>query len=651
MIDEELAPLDSPDAPDWLAEYQRRRRQALVLCQPEWRRALENQEFASGLSQWDKDDEKIAKIFKFACLTIPEIAPIIDTASGKQILSRYERVYVPFSSQHADWAELLSEVDRAMMGAVDAASEESEAFADGPCIQGLAAIRWLYSTRNGTKEILVENCPIWQVLWPVDEARKMNLTDRNWQNYGEWYELSEAVSLWPESEAALRLYRGVGWPMTRDEDSSRVEWEGQPGTTEGGHASPARQRMVFVEHYEWRALEQAFKVYMPNQDPEALAQAEATGQPPPPGPPLGVMTEEELTSFLEAHRAETGTDYPPELIVPVEQYIYRFAKLAGGREVLEEGRIPLDAFTFEFLTGNRDPKQDKTLWHAMVDRLKDAQRWLNLYLSSMARIFQANPKGSLMVERGVFRNRSEAMRQWASPGGVIEIERGRMSGNQKPYEFIGGKDSPAFRMAEVLMGYAKEAMPRLVGFNPGALGQLGPDLRRISGEVLRGVQDAAVAGNAKAYDAYGLYRRRGGRLFLRFLKEYFDEKDIIQIVGEKAFRQDPATGQRVSVIPPKHMWDPTAWKAVEISETGPTPDQKRAQWSGLVESGGLQALLQPHPITGWPILDQEDVVEMIPDLPEHRRDKIIARHQARMAQATAAPAGPPQPAGGASAQP
>jgi hypothetical protein len=630
----------------WLKEYKERRRRALPLCAPEWKRALENQQFAAGLKQWEGEDEKLAKLFKFACLTIPEISPIIDTASGRQILSRFERVYVPYSSQHADWAELLSELDRAFMKSVDADIEESEAFRDGPCVQGLAAVRWLYSTRTGEKQILVENQPIWQFLWPVDEARKMNLVDRNWQIFGEWYPLDEAIQLWDEHEKELRIHRGVGWPFARDEMSSRVEWEGQPGTSEHGPVSPGRQKMVFIEHYEWRSLEEAFRVYLPNQDPQALQAAAARGVPPPPGPPVGVMVEDELALFLETHKAETGQDYPPELIVPVEQDIYRFAKVVGGSVVLEEGRIPIDDFTFEFLTGQREPGQDKTLWRAMVDRLKDAQRWVNLYLSSMARIFQANPKGTLLIERGVFRNRSEAARQWASPSSLIEIERGRLSGPNKPYEFLGGKDSPAFRMAETLMSYAREAMPRLVGFNPGALGQLGPDLRRISGEVLRGVQDAAIAGNANAYDAYGLYRRRGGRKFMRFLKEYFDESDVLKVVGDKAFRTDPQTGQQTSVIPPKHMWDPVAIKGVEISESGPTPDQKRSQWQGLVESGGLQALLQPHPMTGWPILDQEDVVEMIPDLPEHRRDKIIARHQERMAQAMAAQQqqqGQPQP--------
>ena len=107
--------------PGWLEQYKDRRRRALTLCAPEWERAKSNQAFAAGLSQWDEEDKRVAKEFKFACLTIPEIAPIIDTASGRQILSRFERVYVPFSSAQADWAELLSEVDKAIMQDADAA--------------------------------------------------------------------------------------------------------------------------------------------------------------------------------------------------------------------------------------------------------------------------------------------------------------------------------------------------------------------------------------------------------------------------------------------------------------------------------------------------------------------------------------------------
>lgn len=595
----------------WLKEFKERRERVLPLCAAEWKRALHNQEFASGLAQWSEMDRKIAEEYRFACLTIPEIAPIIDTAAGRQILSRFERVYVPYSSELADWAELVSIVDKAIMQDADADQEESEAFRDGPCIQGLSCIRWSYDTDTGKKRIRVENVPLWQVLWPIDEARRMNLVDRRWQIYGEWYPIEEAKTRWPEHAKHFATIRGTGWPRGKGDTSSRIEWQGQPGTTDHGPLVGSRQKMVWVEHYEYVQLEDVYRVH-----PLPESQGED---------PL-VFDEGEYEKFAEEWESAHGEAYPDELVTIDSEEVYRWARLAGDR-VLAEGKITIQDWTFEFITGTRHPKEDRTRWLAMVDRLKDSQKWLNSFLSAMARIFQANPKGTLVTERGVFKNRAEAARQWAGSGSILEVERGRMSGPNKPFEFLQGQNSPAFRMAETLMGYAKEALPRLVGFNPGALGQLGPDLRRISGEVLRGVQDAAVAGNAGAYDAHSLYRRRGGRKLLKMLKAYFEPEDIQAIVGDKAFRVDPTTGQEQSIIPPKRFWDPTAWKAIHIAEAGPTPDQKTAQWDGLVKSGGLQFMMTPHPITGLPLLYPEDIAEMMPALSEARRDKIISRHQ------------------------
>ena len=204
-------------------------------------------------------------------------------------------------------------------------------------------------------------------------------------------------------------------------------------------------------------------------------------------------------------------------------------------------------------------------------------------------------------------------------------------------------------------------IPRLAGFNPAALGQLGNDLRRISGQVVRSVQDAAMVSNAERFDALRLDRREGGRIFLAFMRLMFKKpEDLIPFIGEEDAYEDvtdPLSGepipgpdgqpQRRLAIPPVEMWVPSAWKEIAVEEVTPTDDDQQAFWDSLQTQ--IQLLTQPMADIGEGILGSEDIVALMPKVPAAQRQRMllrIKRLKAKMAQQQmmAAQAPPTDPA-------
>jgi hypothetical protein len=206
-----------------------------------------------------------------------------------------------------------------------------------------------------------------------------------------------------------------------------------------------------------------------------------------------------------------------------------------------------------------------------------------------------------------------------------------------------------------MLAFYREAIPRLAGFNPAALGQLGGDIRRVSGEVVRQLTDAAMTSNGERVDCFRLYRRENGRIFMAFARMLWEPADLIDFIGEDdAYDEveDPATGmpvldpltgepQRVLAIPDKSMWTPDAWKEIAIEEVAPTDDELSALWDSLQTQVNL--LISPMADTGQPLFSSEDLVDILPKIPATRRHKMRMRvrmlmRQMKMKEAQAAQA-------------
>jgi hypothetical protein len=674
----------------------RRRREGVDAWRTIWDDSTRYQKFANG-EQWPElaREHQGDPNRKAARLVIDEINVILQTFSGRQIMNRFERTYEPRSPDAARDAEIMTAIDKAFMHACDAEQVESAAFKDGPGIQGVSCMRWeldTYKERGGG--VIVKDLPIWQVM-ADPEARDVNLNDRAWHAYGKWYPQLEVKARWPKGYDAVRAHiGGTSWSASEAGKSSRIPWTGMEGNQPLQPYYP-KGRTLWVEYVEWRELQTVYEVAVPADPALSYAQAlappepvldEATGQPgeqPAPADPLTTQefTTSELTALRTSHRATFAEEIPPEYIAEHRKLVYKYAYLCGDT-TLEEGDVPTGYWTIQFLTGFRFPLADKVTWKSLVSRLVDPQRWVNVMLSALIRNLQINPKGQLFVEDGFFKNYNEAMASWASPGGVIKVNRGAISGGRKGYEWVGGVASPYQHMVEALMSFYRDAIPRLAGFNPGALGQLGSDLRRISGEVVRQVQDSAMTSNAEVFDAKRHSSREGGRIFLSFLRTFFDVGDVIRIVGEDMAYEtieqqviDPTTGrpavdmvtgeplmepvlgadgvpQRRLVIPPKTAWHHDHWKETRIEDQVPVEDQLQVLWKSLETA--FPIMQQPQADTGMPLFTSEIMTEIVPGLPSSIRAKMrliqraakLARQRQMWAQAQQVSNGNGQPTNG-----
>lgn len=659
---------DDPSLESLMAEH---RKEGIRNCAPIWEKATRLKKFAAR-EQWpDKDRQKLdGSSRKPARLTIPETSRVLATFSGRQILQRFEREYLPRNQTVSRWAETLSKVDKAIMQATDAEQVDSSAFRDGPGIQGVSWVRWYVDEWSGSKpQLKYVTVPIWAMMWPA--TREINLKDRGWHRWGSWWPQTTVREQWPEGykKIASRIGRHQWSAAAQDHgQSSRIPWAGQAGNKPLPAESyyDPHNRCFWIEYEEWKELVPFYQVVRPANPSMSYAQAMAMGSTPEYDPMEVVeLSPPDFKQFKKDHLAIHGeevADGPGGMAVRKQRYVYRFAYLCGDT-ILDHGDVRTGYWTFSPMAAEVVELADETRYIGLLEDLEDAQKMVNYMMSALIRDIQINPKGTLFVEQGLFRDKDAALTAFTSPGGVVEIPRGRLGGsNGRPFEFVAGGTNAYSSKLENMLAFYREAIPRLAGFNPAALGQLGSDIRRVSGQVVRQLTDAAMTSNAERFDSLRLYRREGGRIFLSFARVLWEPEDLIDYIGEEDAYDDvldpatgmpavdPATGQpqRVLAIPPKEMWTPDAWKEIAIEEVAPGDDELSAFWDAIQTQ--VQLLLQPMADTGKPLFNSEDFVEIMPRLPAARRAKMLnrIRMQARQfqlaqmqAQAAANAAGQP----------
>lgn len=640
-----------------------------------WEKAKRLKKFAAR-QQWpDKDKQKLDNPNrKSARLTIPETSRVLAAFSGRQVLQRVDREYIPRNQDAARFAETLTKVDRAICQACDGEQTDSAAFRDGPGIQGVSWVRWYVDEwTHETPQLRYETVPIWQMMWPL--TRQLNLSDRSWQRWGSWWPQSTVKARWEDKYRKIQMNIGARqWTGTQQTSgqSSRIPWTGGAGNKpmSPGEAYDPKSRAFWIEYEEWRELVTLFDVAKPidpamtydealeiNRQRILLLSDEATKDQAPTEPLESVeMSPTQIRDFRKERQAVHKEDVPNEMMARKQRMVYRYA-YGCGDTILETGDLETKCFTFQAMAAEVIELDDKTLYISLLEDLEDAQKMVNFMMSALIRDIQINPKGVLFVESGLFRDKNEALNAFTAPGGVVEIPRGRMVGQagNRPWEYIAGGTNAYSSKLESMLAFYREAIPRLAGFNPAALGQLGTDIRRVSGEVVRQLTDATMTSNAERIDALRLYRREGARIFLAFARMLWEPEDLIPYIGElDAYDDvldpmtgipmtDPITGepQRTLAIPPKEMWREDAWKEIAIEEVQPSDSELSKFWDTIQTQVAL--LQSPMPDTGKPLFESTDWIALFPKMPASLRQKMLARakqqqqkFQIQQAQAEAA---------------
>jgi hypothetical protein len=667
----------APDEPSLEEMLKEHRRLGVMHCAKVWLKARTLQEFVGG-DQWPADRRRLQGVVGEAAaaaggersprLSMNEIRPVLQAFSGRQMMQRFQREYTPRNADWARRAEVMTMVDRALMEACDAEQAESAAFKDGPGVQGVSWVRYYMDDPDGEGQdrLVVRDVPIWAMLWDPD-AREINLRDRGWHRFGEWWPAREVLARWGKAAfAEIAAANARPFMAEAPDKSSRIPWSGMEGNRPVEIYEP-RKGHLWIELEEWRESEDVWQVALPTDPQMSYEDARAASAQAPEGAPDPVqiveMEPKEYREWRAQYEASFGRPAPREMAARKSRQAFFYAYLSGDY-VIEHDKSQVGCWTFSPMTGFRVPGPKETTWQGLVEGLTDAQKWMNVMITALIRHLQASPKGGLLVEEGFFKNRAQAMSDWASPLGVITVARGKLTGGSPGFQQLQGGQSPYSQFVQGLLEMYREAIPRLAGFNPAALGQLGGDIRRVSGQVVRSVQDAAMTSNAELFDSLRLHRRTGGRIVLSFLRKFYTIDDLIEIIGqENAYEDvpvapdpqtgkpalDPATGQPATTkqlaIPDPEDWKPGTWKGIAVEEVTPQGDLLADLWQSLTDAGALQILLQPMQDSGEPLFASEDLAEIIPYLPAPRREKIKQRVLAAIARKTQAEAsqGPPPP--------
>lgn len=642
----------------------RHRSEGVDTCGAFWRKAEILQRYAKDYDQWG-DDEQLSSVrwreradpLQTKRLSVNEIRQVVQGLSGRQIMQRFERSYRPRNSEMQHFGETMSAIDKAFMAATDAEQAESAAFQDGPGIQGVSCVRWEYDTLEDERgKIVISDWPIFQAMWGRD-ARQLNLKDRSWHRIGWWMSARQVKERWPRKWKDVFNSAGTqSWAnFESPEGSSRNPWSGDLGNRPLSDSKPAfyakRDKSFWVEYEEWREVEVTFKVARPVDETMTYAAAIAASLPGEDLMTVETMTSKQLSEFEASHLAMTNEEVPESYIVPQKRIAFKFAYVIGTT-IVETGDIPVGTFTILFMTGFRRPSPTGTRFIGLTENLVQAQKYNNLLLMALYKNLQINPKGVLIYEQGTFKSRKDAIEQFTAAGGVLEVARGKMSSGGKPYEFVSGGGQGHSSMVESLFSFYRESIPRQAGFNAGALGQLGTDLRRISGQVVRQVQDAAIQSNAELFDSYRHYRREGGKLFMAFVRTFWGDRleELAEIVGEEvAYTTDEQTGEKTLAIPPLDMWQDGAWRALDIQEVVPDDNELDELWGVLGGQGVFQTVQVPQSDTGKPLFGSLDLVRILPKIKAGMRESMERRIKQEIQQfqqqqqALAAQAQPGQP--------
>ncbi|HEY5901384.1 MAG TPA: hypothetical protein VIU39_02445 [Anaerolineales bacterium] len=620
-------------------------------CESAWKRATRAHKFANG-EQWPDDgaqmtagvEAPLAQQRRVAArLTMSEIEVIIQTLTGREMQKRFHRQYLARNSAAARSAEAMTALDEAFVEQGDGDQVDSAVFKDGPAIGGIAWKRWEYDTLFDEKgTIKTKLWKVWQMMWDPF-AEEINLRDRSWHRAGLFISKAELKDTWPGKWQTVRTKATTqSWADYEPGMSSREPWAGGAGMQiEQNPWADLRGQQFWLEYEEWREVMEVRSVGVPNGGMSYAAAQSAYVEGGPDPISHIEMSEAQFREFRKQHAAEhQGEEVPDELSPKRKKAVYKYAYIVGDT-ILETGSIPTGYWTFQCQTGFRYSQPRRTTFRGLIERLMDPQRWVNVMISMLTRNLQMTPKNTVVYEEGVFRDESDALAQINHPSGKIRVRRGTLSnyGGNPPFQIVSGGTQAFASMVENMMGIWQSAIPRVAGFNPGALGQLGDDLRRISGEVVRAVQDAAMTANAELFDAKSQFSREGAKIWMSFLKTFWTgrEQDLIEMIGEDlAYEEvedlatgqpalDPTTGQpqKRLALPGPEGWFPGYWRTIAVGEAVPTGDQLEKVWSKFQST--LQTLMAPQPDTGKPIFSSEDIARMVPGIPAGDRARIIQR--------------------------
>lgn len=519
-----------------------------------WRvEARECYDYVAG-EQWTPDDRAALIEEMRVPVTFNRTGPMVDAVTGAEILNRQEVRYSPREMGDVQVNEVITAAADWARESADAEDEESDAFHD-VIVSGMGWVETRMDYESDPEGLIRLDRVDPLEMWADPSARKRNLADARYVFRGRWRDKDDLPKEWKEKIWSRSDGPADADDMRQGQTSAGDDYE--HGDDETGTRDGANRRKVFIKHFQWWELEDAYRI----QDP-------ATGQ-------SATMDGQKYRAIVMMHLKNMMQ--PPEAAkVKTRKYYQAFV---SGTEVLEKSEIPCNAFTFHCITGKRD--RNKGTWYGIVRAMRDPQMWANKWLSQILHILNTSAKGGAFVEENAFTNRRKAEEDWAKPDALISVTNGALS--RGAIQERAAKNYPA-GLAQ-LMEFAVNSMPQVTGIN---LELLGLVQKEQAGVLEAQRKQAGYAILAVFFDALRRYRKMQGRVMLYFIQHYISDGRLIRITGQNGLEQYvPLVKQR-----------DTATYDVIVDDAPMSANQKEAVWGMLTQMLPVM-MKQPVPAEIW----------------------------------------------------
>ncbi len=510
-----------------------------------WRsEARESYDFAAS-HQWAADDIARLEEQERPAVTFDRIGVFVDAVCGMEINNRQAITYFPVEQGDIRVNDMLTQAVKYYENDCGAEDEDSEAVRD-TVICGVGVTETILSTENHKDgaPCVIRRDPL--KTWYDPDAGRRNLADARFVFYGDFMPKEEAELRWPDGNFAGEM-PGDSGNRTHLADRAFLY-------REDAQLDEKREGQVFILHYQCWKRELVYRL----KDPQS-------GQ-------IIDFSKSKFTAVKKLYEQMYGA--PPvedkDYVKTTKKVYYR--AFISGDEILEEGPLPIESFTFKFLTFKRD--RNKRVWYGLVRTMKDPQRWANKWLSQILHIINTNAKGGVYAEAGAFLDPRAAEEKWAQANPFILLKEGGI-------EKIKERGQAAYPSGlDKLMTFAFNALPMVSGLN---LEMLGLADREQAGVVENQRKQSAYQLLAPLFAALREYRRARGKLMLEFLK-LIPEGTLVRIVGPRGEQWVPLIKDQLSLT-----YD------VKVDQAPDSPDYKKQVWESLAQI--LPAMMK----AGYPV--------------------------------------------------
>jgi hypothetical protein len=535
-------------------------------------------------NQWPDDLKKQYEDLDKAAIVFNQILSVINSAAGTEQINKFIPKYRPRTiGEMARFADMLNGCLRYMRDSVDADDEESSAFMD-TLVGGIGAVRFHQDyTETPEGRTRSDRVSIFKLWWDHN-AEKINLKDGRWIAEYDYVPKEEAQQEYPEYAEEIDAYC-----------EAYIDIDAQAQTQVSARIAGDRwyqkdRDEVLIYTYYYRKLDPYFLAV----DPETKEAVE-----------YNVEEWKNLKTNLRALNEEAagqgGEQMPLPTAVRLSKYTYYRMRMMGPI-TLEDGLATTQSgFPIKFITCFRWQQPEIVEWFGLVDVMRDPQIWANRMLSQLAHIIATNPKGAILAEEGTFDDEDKAMDDWGKANAVIRVREGALvEGALKVVQGAYPENQ------ERLYQLASEAVTKVLGFSPIQVGGQA-DLRRVSGQVTKFVEQSSEAMLSFPFSALKSYRKAAGRQYLEHMKVFMPEGVMVRV---------SSPGMADYVVQFKRDWVDLVEYDVVIDQVATSATQRRELWESLNVTQSLDVMMQNGAMT------PDIVIELIPDLPEELREKM-----------------------------